>query len=168
MSPAVAFDMGQSWSDGVRIRRPSNALSISCLGLPRPNSPRSKVGIEDALREYLAKLRRNASKTLGQDMDPLVVTISHALDKDEVVRRLQPALGRAAQMFPVLNIEHEQWSDNRMDFQIRAFGQAVTGNVLVGDKEVRLEITLPWLLAKFADVVRDSIERRVKVLVEKK
>jgi len=101
-------------------------------------------------------------------MDPLVVTISHALDKDEVVRRLQPALGRAVQMFPVLSVEHEQWSDNRMDFQIRAFGQAVTGNVLVGDKEVRLEITLPWLLAKFADVVRDSIERRVKVLVEKK
>ncbi len=101
-------------------------------------------------------------------MDPLVVTISHSLDKDEVVRRLQPALGRAAQMFPVLNIEHEQWSDNRMDFQIRAFGQAVTGNVLVGDKEVRLDITLPWLLAKFADVVRDAIERRVKVLVEKK
>lgn len=117
---------------------------------------------------YFGKLRRTVFYSIGQDMDPLVVTISHSLGKDEVIRRLQPALGRAVQMFPVLNVEHEQWSDNRMDFQIRAFGQPVIGNVLVGDKEVRLEVTLPWLLAKFADVVREAIERRVKVLVEKK
>jgi hypothetical protein len=76
-------------------------------------------------------------------MDPLVVTISHSLDKNKVVRRLQPALGRAVQMFPSVSVEHEQWLDNRMDFQMRAFGQAVTGNVLVGDKEARLEVTLP-------------------------
>jgi hypothetical protein len=100
-------------------------------------------------------------------MDPLIVTISHSLSKDEVIRRLQPALGRAVQMFPVLNVEHEQWSDDRMDFRIRAFGQAVTGNVLVSDNEVRVEVTLPWLLAKFADVVREAIQRRTRVLLEK-
>jgi hypothetical protein len=71
-------------------------------------------------------------------------------------------------MFPVFDVEHEQWSDNRMDSQLRAFGQAVAGNVLVGEKEVRLEVTLPWLLAKFADVVRDAMERQVKALIEKK
>lgn len=97
----------------------------------------------------------------------MVVTVSHSLSKDEVVRRLQPALGRAVQMFPVLSVEHERWSDDRMDFRVRAFGQAVMGNVLVGNKQVRIEVTLPWLLAKFADVVREVIQRRAQVLLDK-
>jgi hypothetical protein len=37
----------------------------------------------------------------------------------------------------------------------------------VSDNEVRVEVTLPWLLAKFADVVREAIQRRTRVLLEK-
>lgn len=101
-------------------------------------------------------------------MEPLIVTVSHSLSKDEVVRRLRPALGRTVQMFPVLKLEHEQWAGERMDFRLKAFGQAVTGNLLVGDKAVRVEVTLPWLLQKFADAVRESITLRAQVLLGKK
>ena len=71
-------------------------------------------------------------------------------------------------MFPVLKLEHEQWAGERMDFRLKAFGQAVTGNLLVGDKAVRVEVTLPWLLQKFADAVRESIPLRAQVLLGKK
>jgi hypothetical protein len=101
-------------------------------------------------------------------MDPLVVTVSHSLAKDEVIRRLKPALGRAVQMFPVLSLEQEQWSDDHMDFRVKAFGQFATGHVLVGDKDVRIEVILPWLLAKFADAARESITLRTRILLEKK
>jgi hypothetical protein len=87
-------------------------------------------------------------------MDPLVVTVSHSLAKDEVIRRLKPALGRAVQMFPVLSLEQEHWSDDRMDFRVKAFGQFATGNVLVGDKDVR---TWPGFATLFA-FLRRSVD----------
>lgn len=101
-------------------------------------------------------------------MDPLVATVSHSLGKDEVIRRLKPALGRAVQMFPVLNLEQEQWSGDRMDFRVKAFGQFASGNVLVGENDVRSEVFLPWLLAKFTDAARESITLRTKILLDKK
>jgi hypothetical protein len=68
-----------------------------------------------------------------------------------VLRRLRPALGQATQSFPVLKVEEETWSGDRMDFRVRALGQSVSGNVVVGETDVRLEVSLPWLLAKFAE-----------------
>ena len=77
-------------------------------------------------------------------MEPVVVTISHSLGKEEVLRRLRPALGQATQSFPVLKVEEETWSGDRMDFRVRALGQSVSGNVVVGETDVRLEVSLPW------------------------
>ena len=71
------------------------------------------------------------------------MTISHSLGKDEAIRRLKPALSRASQSFPIFKIEHEVWSDNRVNFQVRAIGQVVAGNVQAFDNRVRLEVSLP-------------------------
>ena len=101
-------------------------------------------------------------------MKTVVVTVSHSLGKDEVIRRLKPALSRASQSFPILKIEHETWSDRRLDFQVRAIGQVVAGNVQVFDDTVRLEVGLPWLLAKFANAVERTIQSRGQHLLEKK
>jgi hypothetical protein len=40
-----------------------------------------------------------------------------------------------------------------MDFRVRALGQAGSGNLQVADEYVWLEVTLPWLLHKFGEVV---------------
>jgi hypothetical protein len=85
-----------------------------------------------------------------------------------VLRRLRPALGQATQSFPVLKVEEETWSGDRMDFRVRALGQSVSGNVVVGETDVRLEVSLPWLLAKFAGAVQKSIARSGQILLEKK
>ena len=101
-------------------------------------------------------------------METVVVTVSHSLGKDEVMRRLKPALSRASLSFPILKLEHEVWTDNRLDFQVRAIGQVVAGNVQVFDDTVRLEVSLPWLLAKFANAVERTIKSRGQLLLEKK
>ena len=61
--------------------------------------------------------------------EPLVITIPHKLGKEEALRRIKPALGNAAQNFAVLKVEEEVWSDDRMDFRVRALGQVAAGNV---------------------------------------
>jgi hypothetical protein len=100
--------------------------------------------------------------------EPLVITIPHKLGKEEALRRIRPALGKAAEGFPVLKVEEELWSGDRMDFRVRALGQVAAGNVQVGDASVRLEVTLPWLLHKFGQAVQRTIEARGKILLEKK
>ena len=99
---------------------------------------------------------------------PLVITISHELGKEEALRRIRPSLGKAAESFPVLKVDEEVWSDDRMDFRVRALGQIAVGNVQVADDNVRLEVTLPWLLHKFAEAVQTTISGRGRILLEKK
>ena len=100
--------------------------------------------------------------------EPLVITIAHELGKDEALRRIKPALGKASQSFSVLSVDEETWSGDRMDFRVRALGQAAAGNIHVGEDNVRLEVTLPWLLHKFGEVVQKTIRAKGQVLLEKK
>jgi len=99
---------------------------------------------------------------------PIVVSIPHRLGKEEALRRLQPGLTSAAASFPVLKVDEEIWSGDRLTFRVRALGQAAAGTVDVADDHVRLEVTLPWLLHKFAEAAQTAIRARGKLLLEKK
>jgi len=100
--------------------------------------------------------------------EPLIVSIPHKLGKDEALRRLKPALGKAAENFPVLKVDEQAWCGDRLDFRVRALGQVAVGNLAVGEDTVRLEVTLPWLLHKFAEVVQKTIAGRGRNLLQKK
>ena len=47
-----------------------------------------------------------------------------------------------------------------MIFRVRALGQAASGHIDVADDHVRLEVTLPWLLQRFAEVAQVAIRNR--------
>ena len=100
--------------------------------------------------------------------EPIVITIPHKLGKEKALRRVKPGLGKASQSFPILKVDEEIWSGDRLDFKVHALGQAAVGNVEVGEDNVRLEVTLPWLLHKFAQVVQKTIAGRGRILLEKK
>ncbi|MGJ5178514.1 polyhydroxyalkanoic acid system family protein [Bradyrhizobium oligotrophicum] len=99
---------------------------------------------------------------------PLVVSIPHRLGKDEAVRRLQAGLGRAASSLPVLSVDEERWDGDKMFFRVRALGQAASGHVDVAEDHVRVEVTLPWLLQRFAEVAQSAIRSRGQLLLTKK
>jgi hypothetical protein len=99
---------------------------------------------------------------------PLIVSIPHSLGKEEALRRLRPGLSQAAAAFPVLNVEEESWQGERMNFRIRALGQSAAGLVEVGEEQIRLEVTLPWLLQRFAQVAKAVLTTRGQLLLEKK
>ena len=99
---------------------------------------------------------------------PLVITIAHKLGKEEALRRLKPALGKASETFPILKVEEELWSGNRLDFRVRALGQVAAGNVQISEENARLEVTPPWVFHKFGEAVQETIKGRGQVLLEKK
>jgi Putative polyhydroxyalkanoic acid system protein (PHA_gran_rgn) len=99
---------------------------------------------------------------------PLVVSIPHSLGREEAMRRLKTGLTRAATSVPVLNVDEERWEDNRMIFRVRALGQAAAGHLDVDDTHVRLEVRLPWLLQRFAEVAQIAIRNRGNLLLTKR
>jgi hypothetical protein len=99
---------------------------------------------------------------------PLVVSIPHRLGREEASRRLKSGLGRAAQSVPVLKVDEERWEGDRMVFRVRALGQAASGHVDVEDDHVRVEVTLPWLLQRFAEVAQVAIKNRGQLLLTKR
>jgi hypothetical protein len=99
---------------------------------------------------------------------PLIVSIPHQLGREEAMRRLKTGLARAASSIPVLKVDEESWQDNRMTFRVRAMGQAASGHLDVADDHVRLEVTLPWLLQRFAEVAQAAIRHRGKLLLTKR
>jgi hypothetical protein len=99
---------------------------------------------------------------------PLVVSIPHRLGREEAMRRLKAGLTRAATSVPMLNVDEERWEDNRMIFRVRALGQAASGHVDVADDHVRVEVTLPPLLQRFAEMAQIAIRRRGNLLLGKR
>ena len=99
---------------------------------------------------------------------PLVVSIPHRLGREEATRRLKAGLTRAASSIPVLKVDEERWEENRMIFRVRALGQAASGHLDVADDHVRLEVTLPWLLQRFAEVAQHAIKNRGSLLLTKR
>ena len=98
---------------------------------------------------------------------PFVVSIPHRLGRDEAARRLKTGLGRAAASIPVMQVEEERWEGDRMNFRIRALGQVATGSVDVGEDNVRVEVLLPWLLQRFAEMAQATIRKRGQLLLTK-
>ena len=99
---------------------------------------------------------------------PLVVSIPHRLGREEATRRLKGGLSRAAASVPVLHVDEERWEGEHMFFRVRALGQAASGHIDVAEDHVRLEVTLPWLLQKFAEVTQTVIRDRGRLLLTKR
>jgi Putative polyhydroxyalkanoic acid system protein (PHA_gran_rgn) len=99
---------------------------------------------------------------------PLIVSIPHSLGKEEAMRRLRSGLSRAATSIPLMKVDEETWTDNRMSFRVQAMGQIAKGTMDVEEDHVTLNVTLPWLLAKFANAIQGYVQTSGRVLLEKK
>lgn len=100
---------------------------------------------------------------------PLVVEIPHRLGKDEAVRRLKGGLTRASSQYGnVLQVHEEIWSGDRMSFRVEALKQIASGTVDVREDNVRVEVTLPWLLARLASGIQAAIRKSGTLMLEKK
>jgi hypothetical protein len=100
---------------------------------------------------------------------PLVVSIPHRLGKAEAVRRLKSGLGSARADFGhVFTVQEETWVGDTLSFRMSALGQAASGIIDVREDHARLEVQLPWLLARIAEKAQGLIRKRGQLLLEKK
>ena len=101
--------------------------------------------------------------------EPLVVIIPHRLGKDEALARIKAGVERAqAEFARLLTVEEAAWSGDRLAFRVRSLGQRASGTIDVYEAGVRLEVTLPWLLAQFARAAQRVIGQKGQLMLEKK
>jgi putative polyhydroxyalkanoic acid system protein len=99
---------------------------------------------------------------------PLIVSIPHHLGRAEATRRLKEGLTRVSSSVPVVHVDEARWEGDRMVFRVSALGQAALGHVDVADDHVRVEVTLPVLLQRFAEAAQAAIKSRGHLLLTKK
>lgn len=100
---------------------------------------------------------------------PVTVSVPHKLGKEEAMRRLKGGLTRMrTNLSALVAIEQESWSGDTLHFSARGLGQTAVGAITVFDDNLRIEVTLPWLLAKFAERLQPALRREATLLLEKK
>lgn len=100
---------------------------------------------------------------------PFIVEIPHRLGKDEALRRLETGIARIGAQYSQMITFHEQiWSGDRLSFRAEALKQMVSGTLDVRDESVRVEMQLPWLLAKLAHGIEAGLRKSGALLLEKK
>ena len=83
---------------------------------------------------------------------PLVVVIPHSLGATEARRRLEGGLDNLRTQFSAQLTRSEiAWTGNDAQLHLAALGQSIDARLEVGDDNVRVEVVLPWLLARLAE-----------------
>lgn len=101
--------------------------------------------------------------------DTVTVTVSHHLGKAEAMRRLKEGLaGSKGHLGPLIAIEQESWEGDTLRFRMRALGQTAAAYVEVLEDALRIEVSLPWLLAKAAKRLLPILRKETALLLEKK
>ncbi len=101
--------------------------------------------------------------------DIVTVIVSHRLGKDEATRRIKEGLARTnGQLGSAIAIEHPNWEGDTLRFRMRALGQSAAARIDVLDDALRVEVSLPWLLAKAAKRFLPILRKEATRLLENK
>jgi putative polyhydroxyalkanoic acid system protein len=105
----------------------------------------------------------------GRVSEIVTVVVAHRLGKVEAVRRLKEGLARTSgQLGPIIAVEGETWEGDTLRFRLRALGRTAAARIEVLEDALRIEVSLPWLLAKAAKRLLPILQKEATLLLEKK
>lgn len=102
---------------------------------------------------------------------PVTVTISHDLGKEEARRRIAEGFSKFQSSLTggMLFSFSEEWAgEDTLSFTAKGLGQTIVGSIDIFPQHVRIEATLPNLLAAVAETITGRMEHQGRLLLEKK
>jgi hypothetical protein len=100
--------------------------------------------------------------------EPIIITISHRLGRDEAKRRLDDGLGHIRdQLKMFVSSINYRWTGYRLDFSVMAMRQSIVGRIEVEDEVVRVETSLPFLLRMVANQLSSRVRSEAAMLLDK-
>ena len=101
--------------------------------------------------------------------DTISVIVGHRLGKVEALRRLKEGFAHAnGQLGSMIAVEQEAWEGDTLRFRMRALGQTAAASIEVLEDALRIDVSLPWLLAKVAKRLLPILSKEATLLLEKK
>ena len=100
--------------------------------------------------------------------DTVTAIVGHRLGKVEAVRRFKHGFARTNGTLGLLATEQETWEGDTLRFRVRALGQTAAASIEVLEDALRIEVSLPWLLAKAAKGLLPVLCKEATLLLEKK
>jgi hypothetical protein len=99
--------------------------------------------------------------------EPITVTISHRLGREAAKRRIDQGLASIrGEIAPYVRSLDYAWEDYRLEFQVSAMMQMITGRIEVYDDTIKVELGLPRLLHLLAQTIKGRIENRAAALLK--
>ena len=101
--------------------------------------------------------------------DTVTVIVGHRLGKVEAVQRVKEGFARTSgHLGGMITIEQQTWEGDTLRFRMRALGQTAAGSIEVLEDALRIEVSLPWLLAKAAKHLLPVLRKEATLLLERK
>ena len=99
----------------------------------------------------------------------ITVLVSHTLGKAEAERRLREGLARAdGALGAMISVEQATWQGDVLSLRLRTLGQSASATIEVLESALRIEMALPWLLAKAANRLLPVLRKEATRLLERK
>jgi hypothetical protein len=99
--------------------------------------------------------------------DTVTVTIGHRLGRVEAVRRLKEGFAHTnGQLGPMIAMKQKIWEGDTLRLRMRALGQTAAVGIEVLYDALRIEVSLPWLLAKAARPLLAMLRKEATLLLE--
>ncbi len=90
--------------------------------------------------------------------EPLVITVPHKLGAEEARRRVATEIEQLkSEYINKFAYSEVNWAGNKATIRVVVLAQAVNANINVSADDVRIEIILPWLLAKLAAPLQNKL-----------
>ena len=101
--------------------------------------------------------------------ETVTAIVSHRLGKVEAVRRLKHGLASTSgTLGAIITIDEQSWEGDTLRFRMRALGQSAAGTIDVLENALRIEVSLPSLLARAAKRLLPILRKEATLLLEKK
>jgi hypothetical protein len=99
--------------------------------------------------------------------EPITVTISHRLGRDEAKRRIENGLSATrTELGAYVRSLDYSWDEYTLSFRVSALMQTITGRIEVYEEFVRLDLVLPALLQLAAKRIIGKFKNRGAALLE--
>ena len=99
------------------------------------------------------------------------VTLSHDLGKEVARQRVKDGSAKLQSQLGggfAFKFSETWTSEDQLTFEAKGLGQHVTGKIDIFPAHVRIEATLPSLLASVAEIITGKLEKEGTLLLEKK
>lgn len=93
----------------------------------------------------------------------IVVTINHQLEVELIRKRVEARLNLLRQDY-LKKIAHYDffWSGNVAIIQVEALGYSVLAQIFLTERQVRVEVSLPWILTGFSKKIENLIMKNAR------